>query len=245
MDPTRELRRLCSRAGRLVAFTGAGISAESGIPTYRGAGGMWNRYDPARYADIGQFLSDPTYYWSFFRDVRYPVLREAEPNAAHRALARLEARGGLRAVITQNIDGLHQAAGSRRVLELHGNTRRIRCMKCGAAYSMDDVYRQIETRLPPLCSACDGALKPDVVFFGESLPRDVLDEALAESRGCDLLLVVGSSLVVHPAASLPVMAREGGARLVIVNRDPTPLDPLADLVIHAAASEALGELGDD
>ena len=245
MDSAVELKRLCSRAERLVAFTGAGISAESGIPTYRGAGGMWHKYDPARYAEIGQFLEDPSYYWSFFRDVRYPVLRKAEPNAAHRALTRLEERDGLRAVITQNIDGLHQAAGSRRVLELHGNTRRILCMKCGAAYGMGEVHRQIETRLPPVCSACEGALKPDVVFFGEPLPRDVLDEALAESRGCDLLMVVGSSLVVHPAASLPVLAKEGGARLVIVNRDPTPLDPLADLVIHAAASEALAGLGDE
>ncbi len=242
MVPVDELRRLCSGAERLVAFTGAGISAESGIPTYRGAGGVWNKYDPGRYADIGQFLEDPSYYWSFFRDVRYPVLREAEPNAAHRALARLEERGGLRAVITQNIDGLHQAAGSRRVLELHGNTRRIRCMKCGSAYTMDEVNRQIETRLPPVCSRCDGPLKPDVVFFGEALPRGVLDEALAEARSCDFFLVVGSSLVVQPAASLPMMAKQNGARLVIVNRDPTPLDPLADLVIHSAASEVLGDL---
>ena len=242
MTAQDELQRLCSRSARLVAFTGAGISAESGIPTYRGAGGVWHKYDPAKYADIGQFLEDPSYYWNFFKDVRYPALRRAEPNAAHRALARLEERGTLRAVITQNIDGLHQAAGSRRVLELHGNTTRIRCMNCGVTYGMDEVYTQIGTRLPPLCSACDGPLKPDVVFFGEALPGDVLEEAAAESRGCDLLLVVGSSLVVHPAASLPVMAKDGGARLVIVNRDPTPLDPLADLVIHAAASEVLERL---
>jgi len=240
--PADELRRLCSGAERLVAFTGAGISADSGIPTYRGAGGMWHKYDPARYADIGQFLEDPSYYWNFFRDVRYPVLREAKPNAAHRALARLEQRGDLRALITQNIDGLHQAAGSLRVLELHGNTRRIRCMRCGNACTMDEAYRQLETRLPPVCSGCEGPLKPDVVFFGEALPRGVLDEALAEARSCDLLLVVGSSLVVQPAATLPVAAKEAGARLVIVNRDPTPLDPLADLVIHSAASELLGAL---
>jgi NAD-dependent deacetylase len=145
-------------------------------------------------------------------------------------------------VITQNIDGLHQAAGSRRVLELHGNTRRILCMKCGGAHGMEEVFRQIETRLPPVCSRCEGPLKPDVVFFGEPLPAGVLDEALAESRSCDLLLVVGSSLVVQPAASLPVAAKEMGARLVIVNRDPSPLDPLADLVVHSSASEALGDL---
>jgi NAD-dependent deacetylase len=239
-----DLQRFCAEAESLVAFTGAGISAESGIPTYRGAGGVWHKYDPSKYADIGQFLEDPSYYWSFFRDVRYPVLRAAEPNAAHRALARLEERGRLRAVITQNIDGLHQAAGSHRVLELHGNTRRIRCMKCGGMYTMDEVYRQIESRLPPLCSGCNGPLKPDVVFFGESLPHDVLEKALTEARSCDLFLVVGSSLVVHPAASLPMIAKEGGARVVIVNRDPTPLDPLADLVIRDGASDTLSGLGD-
>lgn len=242
MAANQQLSRLCQEAERMVAFTGAGISAESGIPTYRGAGGVWHKYDPAKYADIGHFLEDPSYYWSFFREVRYPVVSRAEPNPAHRALARLEERGRLRAVITQNIDGLHQAAGSRRVLELHGNTRSIRCMSCGSRFAMDEVYRQTATRLPPVCSRCEGPLKPDVVFFGEALPRGVLDEALAEARSCDLFLVVGSSLVVHPAASLPAVARRNGARLVIINRDPTPLDDLADLVLHAAASEALDAL---
>ncbi len=239
MTDTDQLKDWIAAADRVVAFTGAGISAESGIPTYRGEGGVWHDYDPAKYAHVRIFEEDPTYYWSFFRDVRYPVVKDAEPNRAHRILAGLETQGALTAVITQNIDGLHQAAGSSRVLELHGNTRRISCRQCKAGYTMDEVFEQLETRLPPVCASCGGALKPEVVFFGESLPGEVLHAALEESRACDLFLAIGSSLVVQPAASLPVMARESGARVAIINKDPTPLDTLADAVFHDSASEVL------
>lgn len=232
-------QEMIERAGRLVAFTGAGISAESGIPTYRGEDGVWDKYDPSKYADIRYFRKEPSYYWNFFKDVRCPVLKKAQPNKAHLALAGFEEAGKLSAIITQNIDGLHQLAGSKRVLELHGNTRRILCLECGEAYGIDAIYKKIESQLPPHCSKCNGVLKPDVVFFGESLPSTVLDEAITETRSCDLFLVVGSSLVVQPAASLPVMAKENGASLVIVNKDPTPLDRMADLVIHDSASSIL------
>jgi NAD-dependent deacetylase len=242
MQESSQLSDLLAGARRLVAFTGAGISAESGIPTYRGEGGVWNKYDPGKYANIDYFLEDPSYYWSFFRDVRYPVLKQARPNRAHDALVTLERRGLLAALITQNIDGLHQEAGSQRVLELHGNTRRILCLDCAAGYGIDEVYRLLQTRLPPACPDCEGRLKPDVVFFGESLPGDVLEEAVAESGGCDLFLVVGSSLVVQPAASLPVIAKNQGAKLAIINKDPTPLDGVADVVLRRAASEVLGGL---
>jgi NAD-dependent deacetylase len=237
-----DLKSLLARARRVVAFTGAGISAESGIPTYRGDDGVWNKYDPTKYAEIGNFLADPDYYWSFFREVRYPVLRDARPNPAHLALARLEQRGRLSAVITQNIDGLHQEAGSGKVLELHGNSRRISCLGCRAAYSLEQVHHRLQEKFPPDCPACGGVLKPEVVFFGESLPSQVLDEAVVEARACDLFLVVGSSLVVQPAASLPVSAAQNGARLVIINRDPTPLDHAAHAVFREKASEVLGSL---
>jgi NAD-dependent deacetylase len=226
----------------MVAFTGAGISAESGIPTYRGDDGLWNKYDPAKFANINHFHKDPAYYWNFFKEVRYPVIRKARPNRAHAALARLEQDSILKAVITQNIDGLQQSAGSRTVLELHGNTRRILCLDCGQQHSMDDVYGLLETQLPPHCPECQGTLKPDVVFFGESLPSDILECAIAESQACDLFMVVGSSLVVQPAASLPAMAHQNGAKVVIINRDPTPLDRIADLVCRSSASEVLGAL---
>ena len=230
---------MLSQTRRLVAFTGAGISAESGIPTYRGEDGIWHKYDPGKFADINHFFRKPEYYWRFFQEVRYPVIKQAQPNRAHQALASLEEKGILKALITQNIDGLHQLAGSQRVLELHGNTRRIACLDCSAWYPMEEVYEQLETQLPPPCLACGGRLKPEVVFFGESLPEGVLEEASTEAQACDLFLVVGSSLVVQPAASLPMLAKRRGATLVIVNRDPTPLDGMADAVYHRSASEVL------
>jgi NAD-dependent deacetylase len=242
MTGSRQLRELVAASERLVAFTGAGISAESGIPTYRGEGGVWNRYDPGKYANIDYFMQDPSYYWNFFRDVRYPVLKRAHPNPAHRALAELETRGSLGSLITQNIDGLHQEAGSSNVLELHGNTRRIVCLDCGRKHTLDEVYELTGKSLPPVCTACSGRLKPDVVFFGEALPEAVLAQAVEDSQDCDLFLVVGSSLVVQPAATLPALAARGGAKLVIVNKGPTPLDSIADLVLNDAASEVLGGL---
>ena len=239
MSEIEKLSHMLAQSEYVVAFTGAGISAESGIPTYRGEGGVWHEYDPAKYASIDHFFQEPEYYWRFFREVRYSVLQQAQPNDAHKVLARLEESDLLKAVITQNIDGLHQLAGSRRVLELHGNSRRISCLNCGAQYTMEEIYEQLATELPPICRACGGTLKPEVVFFGESLPLEVLDEASVEARRCDLFLVVGSSLVVQPAASLPVMAKRHGAELVIVNKQPTPLDGMADLVFHSSASQVL------
>lgn len=239
MPAIEELRTVVSGAKRLVAFTGAGISAESGIPTYRGDDGVWHKYDPSIYANIDYFLEDSTYYWNFFKDVRYPALKKARPNAAHKALARLEEKGVLRAVVTQNIDGLHHAAGSRRVLELHGNTTRISCLDCGRTHTMDEVFGILKTKLPPPCGSCGGKIKPEVVFFGEQLPGDVLSEAAEEARSSDVFIVVGSSLVVQPAASLPVLAKNSGATVCIINKDPTPLDALADVVVHSGASEAL------
>jgi len=226
---------------RLVAFTGAGFSAESGISTYRGAGGLWSKYDPSIYADINYFLQDSSYYWNFFRDERYPVLKKAQPNEGHYALVELEKQGKLYRVITQNIDGLHQIAGQSNVIELHGNTRKIKCMNCDKTFSMDEVYKQLEREFSPMCS-CGGKLKPSTVLFGEPLPQHALDEATLAAHICDMFLVLGSSLVVYPAAQLPRVAKENGALLVIVNIDPTPLDDIADLVINESASQVLSML---
>jgi len=237
-----KLKEIVSTARRIVAFTGAGISAESGIPTYRGDDGVWHKYDPAKHANIHNFLKDPQYYWNFFKEVRYPVIKKAKPNKAHIALARLEENGKLEAVITQNIDDLHQLAGSKRILELHGNTRRISCLNCKKQHTMDEVYSRLETQLPPLCSECSGILKPEVVFFGESLPVTVLEEAINVTNDCDLFLAIGSSLVVQPAASLPFTAKEKGAKLIIINKDATPLDTFADIVFHTTASEVLDKM---
>lgn len=233
------LQSRIEQARAVVAFTGAGVSAESGIPTYRGTGGVWNAYDPDKYANIRFFLSDPSYYWNFFKDVRYPALREAKPNAAHRKLAEMEGSGRLQAIITQNIDGLHQEAGSGAVLELHGNTRSFSCLSCSEQHELEEVRSLLEVQLPPPCRACGGQLKPDVVMFGESLPAETLQAAKERAAECDLFLAIGSSLVVQPAASLPVLAKKSGAALAIINPDPTRLDDLADLVLRESASSAL------
>jgi NAD-dependent deacetylase len=238
-DPIREAAELARRARTITVFTGAGISAESGIPTYRGEGGLWKRYDPAKYADIGYFRKDPTYYWSFFRDVRYEALVRSAPNPGHLAIAGLEAAGRGGTVITQNIDGLHQQAGSTQVIELHGNTRFIGCLECGATYEFDEVKAKVVTQLPPLCDACGGLLKPKVVFFGEALPPGAMEAAAEAASTCDLLLVVGSTLQVFPAASIPLVARRAGAWVVIVNVGPTAMDELADVVIDGKAGAVL------
>ena len=240
-ETVSKLKEIVSTSDQIVAFTGAGFSAESGISTFRGAGGLWSKYDPSIYADINYFVKDPTYYWNFFRDERYPVIKKAKPNDGHYALVELEKRGKLYRVITQNIDGLHQVAGQSDVIELHGNTRKILCMNCDKTYSMDEAYKLLQKELPPRCS-CGGVLKPSTVLFGESLPQVALDMAMLAARNCDMFLVLGSSLVVYPAAQMPQIAKRNGAVLVIVNIDPTPLDEMADLVINESASKVLSKL---
>jgi NAD-dependent deacetylase len=233
------LQDMLEQSPKTVVFTGAGISAESGIPTYRGAGGMWNVYDPDKYANIDYFYKDPSYYWQFFRDVRYPSLREAGPNQAHQALASLQKMGFLQVIITQNIDGLHQAAGSENVLELHGSTRVYTCMQCTEHYSMHQAFELVQASLPPVCRKCGGMIRPGTVMFGETLPMQVLREAEESALQAGLFVCIGSSLVVQPAASLPVLAKQNGASLVIINSDQTPLDDMADLVFRQNASEVL------
>ena len=222
-----------------VIFTGAGISSESGIPTYRGEDGLWKKYDPNLYANISHFNQNPAYYWNFFKDVRYPLLKNAKPNQGHLALAEMESAVKLKTVITQKIDGLHQEAGSSSVIELHGTTRVIYCVNCSEEYSLDNVFARLETEIPPLCLECQGNLRPDVVFFGESLDSQVLNSAYQEARSCDYLLVVGSSLVVYPASHIPLYAKQAGAALAIINKEPTPFDDLADYVIHEEAGKVL------
>ena len=241
-DVYNAISRDILKSQHVIAFTGAGISSESGIPTYRGAGGLWTKYDPNRYANIHYFKEDPSYYWSFFRDVRYPMLNTEVPNKEHLALAEMEQMGHMQTVITQNIDGLHQEAGSTSVIELHGTTHIITCMNCAEEYPMEAVIPILDKQIPPLCQECQGVLRPAVIFFGESLNPDVIGRAYEEADCCDFLIVVGSSLVVYPAADLPVTAKQRGAGLVIINKDPTPMDQLADYVIHEEAGTVLPQI---
>jgi NAD-dependent deacetylase len=238
-----QVRTIIRNSNNIVAFSGAGLSAESGIPTYRGAGGLWNEYDPDKYANIDYFMHDPSYYWRFFRDVRYPILQKAKPNQGHLALVKMESQGKCRSVITQNIDGLHVAAGQQRVIELHGNTRRFYCLNCSISLSLNEAHELVNRELPPKCS-CGGLIRPDVVFFGESLPGEALEEASQAALECDVFLVIGSSLVVQPAAQLPILAKQRGAQLIIINIGETPLDDLADFVFDESAAVILSELVD-
>ena len=237
-----KLKEILAKSTHLIAFTGAGLSAESGIPTYRGVGGLWTKYNPEIYANIHHFLENPSYYWNFFREVRYPIIKQALPNAVHYSLVKMEKEGKLKHVITQNIDGLHQIAGQSNVIELHGNTRKIICMNCGKIHSLDQAFKLLTQSLPPKCTSCQGLLRPNTVFFGESLPQKQLNKAMQLARDCDLLLVLGSSLVVSPAAQIPKIAKDGGAILVIINVDKTPLDHISDLVINDKISKFLSKI---
>jgi NAD-dependent deacetylase len=232
------LARLIRERQPCVALTGAGISTESGIPDFRSPGGIWDLYDPMEYATIEAFRRNPAKVWEFYA-TRLDVLREAEPNAAHLALAELERRGLLEAVITQNIDRLHELAGSREVVEVHGSIRTSHCLACGATATLDEVVQLLADAPAPPCPRCGAILKPGVVMFGELLPPAEIDRAYELARRAGLLLVVGSSLEVYPVAGLPLETLAEGGELAIVNREPTMLDPRATVVLSGSAGEVL------
>jgi NAD-dependent deacetylase len=219
----------------LVVLTGAGISAESGVPTFRGAGGLWRNFRPEELATPGAFRRDPALVWEWYNWRRGLVAR-CQPNAAHETLAEIEEALPDFTLITQNVDGLHQAAGSQNVLELHGNIWRVRCTACGAAR---EDHRVPLPEIPLRCPACAGLLRPDVVWFGESLPAQVLEAAWVAAARCTTMLVIGTSAVVQPAASLPLVALRNGARLVEVNPAETPLSRHAHEVLRGPAAEVL------
>jgi NAD-dependent deacetylase len=222
-----------------VALTGAGISTESGIPDFRSPTGMWAEFDPLEYATMSAFRRDPAKVWRFYAP-RFSMLIDAEPNSAHLALAELERRGLLRAVVTQNIDLLHERAGSRDVVEVHGSIRTSTCPDCGAQYRLAEVVPLIEAGDgAPSCPACAGILKPDVVFFDELLPPEAIDRAYELAAGARLLLVVGSSLEVWPVAELPLVTLRAGGKVAVVNRGPTAIDDRAHLKLDASAGELL------
>ena len=235
MAKVDELRRLIVNAERIVAFTGAGISTESGIPDYRSPGGIWTKFKPI---EFGDFLASAEARRETWRRkfASHEVLQKATPNAGHRALARLVEQGKMAAVVTQNIDGLHQASGvpEDKVIELHGNATYAACLDCRRRYELDWVREifAVDERLP-LCTTCGGAIKTATISFGQAMPEAEMDRAREATLAADLFIVLGSSLVVYPAAGFPTLAKRNGSRLVIVNREPTDQDELADLVINA------------
>jgi NAD-dependent deacetylase len=221
-----------------VVLTGAGVSTESGIPDFRSPSGLWARFDPLEYGSIDAFRRDPLKVWSFYKP-RVAMLTEAEPNAAHLALAELEQHGLVQAVVTQNIDLLHERAGSREVVEVHGSIRTATCPGCGSRYELDRVLELLAEADAPACPTCGEIVKPDVVFFGELLPPEAIDRAFELARGAALLLVVGSALEVYPVAALPEETLAAGGRLAIVNRGRTPYDRRASMRIDGSAGEVL------
>jgi NAD-dependent deacetylase len=239
--PSSRLAELIRERQPCVVLTGAGVSTESGIPDFRSATGLWARYDPMEYATIAAFHRDPVKVWDFYAK-RLDVLSAARPNAAHHALAELERRGLVRAVITQNIDRLHELAGSQELVEVHGSVRTSSCPACGERIPFDEVLRILESEPAPPCPACGEILKPDVVMFGEAMPEPETSRSFELAREAALLLVVGSSLEVHPVASLPQETLDAGGAVAIVNRGGTPYDRAAVLTIDAAAGETLQAL---
>ena len=231
---------LLAAARRVAVITGAGLSRPSGIPDFRCPDGIWARSDPSEVASLGAFRRDPDGFYGWLSGLLGPILA-ARPNPAHLALAALEAAGRVGGVITQNIDGLHQQAGSRRVFELHGNLRGATCAECGRQVPVAPLLPAVRRGLAPRCD-CGGAFKPDVVLFDEPLPQGIFWLAHKALEECDLLLVAGTSLEVAPACDLPLVAAKRGARIVIVNLEPTYLDAHADAVLHADVAIAIPAL---
>ncbi|MCG0276232.1 MAG: NAD-dependent deacylase [Thermosediminibacteraceae bacterium] len=229
---------IIKKSRKTLVLTGAGISTESGIPDYRSKGtGLWEKYDPTRKASLSALMCNPKEFYEFNLP-RWSTYIDAKPNIAHRVLALMEEHGLIEGIITQNIDGLHIKAGSKRVWEVHGHLRTCHCMECGKSYPFVELKEQYEMGInPPRCKKCSGMLRPDVVLFEDPMGKDYYS-ALEALRGCDLLIVVGSSLQVYPVADMPRYAK----KLIIINREPTPWDPKAALVSHSSAGEFFTKL---
>lgn len=246
MDRIDTVAGMIAQAQKVVVFTGAGISTESGLSDFRSPGGVWTKFDPNEFT-FQKFISSETSrekYWAFSRAV-WPEMAKAEPNAGHYAIAELNRLGKLDCVITQNIDGLHQKSGipDEKVIELHGTMKWVICLACDHRYPREQIQGRLDAGdKTPLCDACGGILKPATVSFGQPMPEKETYEAEVRSSGCDLFLVAGSSLVVYPAAQMPVFAKRAGARVVIVNLSPTPHDRFADVVINEKTGEALPQI---
>ena len=232
------LADLFRERGPAVVLTGAGISTESGIPDFRSPSGLWAQFDPMDYGSIESFRENPLRVWEFYAP-RFSMLAAAAPNPGHVALAELERLGHVRAVVTQNIDLLHERAGSREVIEVHGSIRTATCPDCSRSYPLTEVLALLDGSSAPSCADCGAVIKPDVVFFGELLPEAAMERAYELARSATLMLVVGSALEVYPVAGLPLDTLRSGGALAIVNRGPTAMDAKATLKLDGSAGEIL------
>jgi NAD-dependent deacetylase len=245
-EQLKQIAQWITTSTRVVVFSGAGLSTESGIPDFRSPGGVWDRYNPEDFYFQNFLASENSRekYWQMATEMYEPI-RKAQPNPAHLAISELEKLGNLDCVITQNIDGLHFKAGNseEKVIQLHGTAIFVSCLSCKKRYDRDEIQERIKKGLKaPLCDDCGGLLKPATISFGQSMPERETQEDYHRSSTCDLFIVIGSSLVVQPAASMPLVAKRNGARLVIINRDPTPYDDMADIVIHSQAGPTMASI---
>ena len=245
-DKSKQVAQWIITSKRVIVFSGAGLSTESGIPDFRSPGGVWDKYNPEDFY-FQNFLANEASrekYWQMATEMWEPI-KKAQPNPAHLAIAEFEKLGKLDCVITQNIDGLHFKAGNseEKVIQLHGIAIFVSCLSCRKRYDRNEIQERIRKgQKAPRCDDCGGLLKPATISFGQSMPEKETQEAYHRSSLCDLFIVIGSSLVVQPAASMPLVAKRNGARLVIINRDPTPFDDIADLVIHDQAGPTMGSI---
>ncbi|MBN1213556.1 MAG: NAD-dependent deacylase [candidate division Zixibacteria bacterium] len=236
MNEYTEAARLIQKAGRVTGFTGAGISVESGIPPFRGEYGLWSRYDPGC-LEINYFHAHPKEAWDVIREIFYDFFGTAQPNAAHKGLALMEKKGLLQTVITQNIDNLHQEAGSKEVFEFHGNSKYLLCLECGNRYHVSEV--DLKQR-PPSCAKCNGLLKPDFVFFGEAIPEEAHSRAVHEAQVSDVFILIGTTGEVMPAAFIPPLAHQNGAAIIELNIEPSNYThQITDIFLRARATEAM------
>ncbi|HPQ72079.1 MAG TPA: NAD-dependent deacylase [bacterium] len=244
MSDLQEVARILADARWIVALTGAGISVDSGIPDFRSPGGLWDRFDPMEYATIDAFLENPDKVWTMLKEMN-ALISNANPNPGHTALAELEQMGLLKAIITQNIDNLHQEAGSREVIEFHGNGNQLVCLSCGSRYSAQEVAERLERGAdwPPECPNDMQVLKPNVIFFGEAIPLEASHQARLQAARCDAMLVVGTSAMVFPASSIPQLARQSGAVVVEINKTSTQLTrTVAQYTLQGSSSDILPAL---
>ena len=247
-DPIQKVSEWIARASKIIVFTGAGVSTESGIPDFRSPGGLWDRYDPdeLRFRRFLESEEARRKYWKMHSEI-YELFTKVKPNVAHEACVDLDRLGKLECVITQNVDNLHTEAGlpPDKVIEIHGNALQVGCLECDARHPRSEVQEWLEAgEEVPMCRKCGGILKPRTISFGQGMPVDEMQESEVRMKRCDLFIVIGSSLVVYPAADMPVYAKANGAKLVIINMTPTPYDDQADLVIYGKAGEAMGTIID-
>jgi len=238
--------QMIRKAQKILVFTGAGLSTESGIPDFRSPGGVWEKYDPSELS-FDRFLSNEKAretYWQMSTEF-YETMKDAIPNRAHLSVKEIEDMGKLLTIVTQNVDHLHHKAGNspEKIIEIHGTLFSVSCLNCGKKYEREAIETLLKSGIKaPSCDDCSGILKPDTISFGQAMPEDKMRQATMYAGECDLCIVLGSSLVVYPAASIPVHASQNGAKLIIINRDETPLDSGADIVVHESVSEVLGQM---